>query len=100
MAELGPQAADLHRQAGQQARAVGFQRLYASGLNSRQATLAFGVGGVHFDTVEALIQALGAALRETNDKPVILVKGSRSMRMERVVHGLLTESSPAGERGA
>lgn len=100
MAELGPQAADLHRQAGQQARAVGFQRLYASGLNSRQATLAFGVGGVHFDTVEALIQALGAALRETNDKPVILVKGSRSMRMERVVQGLLTESSPAGEKGA
>lgn len=87
MAELGADADHLHEQAGQAARAAGITRLFALGRHSRCAVLAFGPGAEHFTTVEALTTALRAALPAAG--PVtLLVKGSRSMGMERVVHAL------------
>jgi len=90
MAELGPGAAVLHEQAGQQARSAGFHRLYGLGGYSRYAVEAFGSGGWHFETVEALIAALREAV--TQERPTVLIKGSRSMRMERVIQALLPET--------
>jgi len=100
MAELGPNAAELHERAGRQARLAGFQRCYALGENSRRAVQSFGPGGVHCDTAEALIQVLRQALAATTDKPILLVKGSRSMRMERIVQALTTEPDAAREAHA
>lgn len=91
MAELGPKAGDLHEQAGHQARTAGFERLYALGGYSQRAVLAFGRGGSHFQTAEALIHALTEALAKTPVKPTLLIKGSRGMRMERIVQALLAE---------
>jgi len=85
MAELGEQAVDFHKQAGQQARAKGVHRLYAVGEYSRHAVLAFGEEGQHFLAQEQLISQLREDLHE---KVTLLVKGSRSAHMERVVAAL------------
>lgn len=85
MGELGEDAAELHRQVGDEARRVGINQLYASGELSRGAAEAFGENGHYFKEQQQLIDAL---LPQMNDKVTVLVKGSRSSRMERVVEAL------------
>lgn len=85
MAELGEQSVSFHQQAGRQARDKGVQRLYAVGEYSRHAALAFGEEGQYFPVQEQLISQLREDL---NDKVTLLVKGSRSAHMERVVAAL------------
>ncbi len=99
MRELGPAADELHARSGEDARAAGFERLYALGEHSRAAVRAFGNGGTHFETVETLTAALDDALLCRSEPPVILVKGSRGMRMERVVAILATPGTFARESG-
>ncbi len=86
--QVGPAAAALHAESGRAARASGFTRLYALGEHSRAAVAAFGAGATHFTEVEALITALSGALQQGGEPPTVLVKGSRGMRMERVVAAL------------
>lgn len=88
MAELGPEAAALHAQVGRRARASGVERLYATGTLSRDAARTFGAGARHFSDTASLAQALEAALRPG---VTVLVKGSRSMAMDRVVGALIAE---------
>ena len=57
---------------------------------SRTTVDGFGSGGRYFAEQEALIEALNNVLTA---KDTVLVKGSRSAGMERVVNALL----PAGE---
>lgn len=97
MAELGPNAAELHEQAGRQARLAGFQRCFALGEHSRLAVRSFGPGGMHYDSAEALIQVLRESLAASTEKPTVLVKGSRSMRMERIVQALSTTQNTGRE---
>ena len=85
MGELGGSAVRLHAECGARARELGIERLYALGSNSRHAVEAFGPGGRWFEDVNGLNRALRADL--TPDV-TLLVKGSRSMRMERVVEAL------------
>jgi UDP-N-acetylmuramoyl-tripeptide--D-alanyl-D-alanine ligase len=85
MGELGDNAAELHREIGAEAKAAGVGRLYALGDFSRSAVTAFGSGASHFESVEALVLALREELSEGT---TVLVKGSRFMRMERVVEKL------------
>ena len=99
MWELGPAADELHACSGQEARASGFERLYALGTHSQAAVKAFGNGGEHFETVETLTLALDHALHNDGEPPVILVKGSRGMRMERVVATLAAPSACSREQG-
>ncbi|MDR2678688.1 MAG: hypothetical protein LBB51_04535, partial [Zoogloeaceae bacterium] len=67
-------------------------RLYALGAASTAAVAAFGAGARHFSTPEALL----AALKPELDAGVtVLVKGSRFMKMERVVAELLDASGRA-----
>jgi UDP-N-acetylmuramoyl-tripeptide--D-alanyl-D-alanine ligase len=85
MGELGRGSEQLHFAAGEDARALGIERLYAVGALAREAAKGFGAGAVHFDDVDALV----AEVRERLGPDVaVLVKGSRSSRMERVVAGL------------
>ena len=95
MRELGPAADELHARSGSEARGAGFERLYALGEHSRAAVAAFGTGGLHFEGVDPLVAKLNDDLRQDGDSPVVLVKGSRGMRMERVVAALM-----AGEPSA
>ena len=85
MAELGSESAELHEQAGRQARVKGVQRLYAVGEYARYAAVAFGDEGLHFSAQEQLISRLKEDL---NERVTLLVKGSRSSHMERVVAAL------------
>ncbi len=91
MGELGANSESLHRQAGERARAMGIQRLYALGTLSQAAAVAFGPGASHFDAHAALAQALCNQLQAGVS---VLVKGSRSMRMERIVEALLIDGAP------
>jgi UDP-N-acetylmuramoyl-tripeptide--D-alanyl-D-alanine ligase len=86
MGELGPSGRHLHRQAGKRARASGVTRLYTLGRLSRAAAAAFGAGAQRFDSHTALTMALRGELHAAVS---VLVKGSRSMRMEKVVEALV-----------
>lgn len=85
MAELGAEASELHRQVGLDARELGIDRLYATGELSRAASEAFGDNGFFFQQQQQLIDAL---LPQMNRDITVLVKGSRSSHMERVVEAL------------
>ena len=85
MGELGDAAAGLHREAGAQAGELGVQRLYGIGELTAQAVQGFGPGASHFQAMDDLVDALR---RELRPGVILLVKGSRSMAMERVVHAL------------
>ncbi|MDD3883988.1 MAG: UDP-N-acetylmuramoyl-tripeptide--D-alanyl-D-alanine ligase [Gallionella sp.] len=82
MGELGGDAAGLHAQVGEAAKQAGIDALYALGELSRGMVRAFGEGGQHFDDAEALKIALRSELKSGI---TLLVKGSRFMKMERIV---------------
>ena len=87
MAELGKDGRDFHREAGRLARERGVLRLYGLGPLAAEAVEGFGPGGRHHPTHQALVARLRADLKAA--PPVtVLVKGSRSMAMESIVHGL------------
>jgi UDP-N-acetylmuramoyl-tripeptide--D-alanyl-D-alanine ligase len=85
MGEVGHQGPAFHREVGQYARTRGIDSLLAAGPLSRDAVAAFGTGGWHFDDVDALIRAVPPLLTGGG---TVLVKGSRFMRMERVVRAI------------
>ncbi len=83
--ELGDGAPALHAEVGEHARRVGIESLATLGELSANAARAFGPGATSFDTLEDLLRWLDDHV--TADTTV-LVKGSRFMRMERVVEHL------------
>jgi len=90
MGELGKEGRRLHYEVGERARAAGVERLYGAGELAEQACRGFGECGRAYGSVEVLAEALAS---ELPGDAVVLVKGSRSMRMERVVEAL---STPVG----
>jgi UDP-N-acetylmuramoyl-tripeptide--D-alanyl-D-alanine ligase len=80
MGEVGEQGPAFHREIGSYALAKNINGLYALGEATKHAVEAFGPGARHFDRVEDLLRDL-----KGNS---ILVKGSRFMKMERVVAAL------------
>ena len=84
MGEVGNQGPRFHREAGEQARASGIERLFTIGAQSVQARAAFG-SGRHFETMDELNAAV---LSELPKSISVLVKGSRFMKMERVVQAI------------
>jgi UDP-N-acetylmuramoyl-tripeptide--D-alanyl-D-alanine ligase len=88
MGEVGAQGDAFHAEIGRYAKESGVDRLLAVGTLARTAARAFGAGGEHLDSIEAVI---ARAQGLTALKGTILVKGSRFMRMERVVEHLLAE---------
>jgi UDP-N-acetylmuramoyl-tripeptide--D-alanyl-D-alanine ligase len=82
MGELGEGGERLHAEIGEQARAAGIDRLLCLGELSLHAARAFGAGGMHFERIEELLAEIECALAPD---VTVLVKGSRFMRMERVV---------------
>jgi UDP-N-acetylmuramoyl-tripeptide--D-alanyl-D-alanine ligase len=89
MGELGAESRALHAEVGEFARAQKVNALFALGFDSSAAVTTFGSGARHFETIEALTEAVRA---ESREGATILVKGSRFMRMERVADALAAGS--------
>jgi UDP-N-acetylmuramoyl-tripeptide--D-alanyl-D-alanine ligase len=97
MGELGQEGRRLHRQMGEEAKKNGVQRLFALGELAQRAAEAFGDGAEVFADVDALTRRLAQMARPG---VLMLVKGSRSMRMERVVAALRSSAAAAEPGGA
>ncbi len=85
LAELGDDTVALHRNIGAAAAAAGIDALYTVGTLSAHAADAFGREHRHFTNQEELMAYLIPLLALGT---TLLVKGSRSARMERVVSAL------------
>jgi UDP-N-acetylmuramoyl-tripeptide--D-alanyl-D-alanine ligase len=88
MGEVGDQGPAFHREVGAYAHERGIESLWAAGAESANTVAEF-AGGQAFATVEALLAELGDAPAATS----LLVKGSRFMRMERVVAALTGQAA-------
>jgi UDP-N-acetylmuramoyl-tripeptide--D-alanyl-D-alanine ligase len=93
MAELGDDGELLHAHTGWVVREAGVDNLLATGPLSKHTVDSFGENGRWYASIDALVADLGPAVDESD---VILVKGSRSMGMERVVEALTGATSPTG----
>ncbi len=82
MGELGDDAARLHGEIGAEARRMGVNELLALGELTVHAVHEFGSGARHFEHIEDLIAALE---QDLDVDTTVLVKGSRFMKMERVI---------------
>jgi UDP-N-acetylmuramoyl-tripeptide--D-alanyl-D-alanine ligase len=91
MGEVGLQGPEFHREIGAYAKARGIERVLAMGPLSRETVAAFGAGARHFDGPEALIEEVRRLLA---GQRAVLVKGSRFMRMERVVQAIAGGAAP------
>jgi UDP-N-acetylmuramoyl-tripeptide--D-alanyl-D-alanine ligase len=88
MGEVGSQGEEFHREVGSYALSKHIDHLYALGDATQHAVEAFGAGAQHFDSVDELVSSVSGRS--------ILVKGSRFMRMERVVAALTGASQGGG----
>jgi UDP-N-acetylmuramoyl-tripeptide--D-alanyl-D-alanine ligase len=87
LGELGDNAAHLHAQVGQQAKEAQIDALFCCGSLSENTSLAF--GSPHYAELPALLVELTSVIKARSGAVTVLVKGSRSARMERVVENLL-----------
>ncbi len=90
MGELGDESVFMHKKAAEIAKQFGVKRLFAYGEMSKNSVKEFGAGAKHFDNHENLIEALQEEL--TKDV-CVLIKGSRAMRLEKVVAGIRSNKS-------
>lgn len=86
MGELGSLEVEGHREVGAYAKSVGIDHFFATGKLMVEAVAAFGSNGMHFPDWQSLAQRLQSML---DGGVSVLVKGSRSAGMERVVEPLV-----------
>jgi UDP-N-acetylmuramoyl-tripeptide--D-alanyl-D-alanine ligase len=91
MLELGELAAEMHYEIGREAAAAGIDRLVLVGELTRATAAGALEGGLavaavtHVETAEAAVALMQETLMEGD---VVLVKGSRRMRLEVIVQEL------------
>ncbi len=86
MGELGEWAAEHHREIGLVAQQHGIEHVMTCGKHSINTSNAFGQGGQHYQEKSQLIADLKSYLKPNT---TVLVKGSRSSAMEKIVHELI-----------
>lgn len=86
MGELGDWAAQHHEEVGVAARRLGINQLLTCGSYSKNTSNAFGQGGQHFATQDEIVLYLNDKLGQNT---TVMVKGSRSSAMEKIVQKLL-----------
>ena len=88
MGELGEDAQGWHEKAAELAKKHGITRLLTYGTLAKHAQTKFAGAGSHYDTMETLKEALRDILH--NDM-VVLIKGSRSMQLEKLTEVVLAK---------
>ena len=83
MLELGKYKKKLHREVGEYAKAKGINIVLGYGELTKETIKAFGKKGIFFDNEESLKNHLKINI---TSKDVILIKGSRGMKMERFIN--------------
>jgi UDP-N-acetylmuramyl pentapeptide synthase len=91
MGEVGAQGPQFHVEVGAYALERGIDALWCAGELCVHSAQAYGPSARHFVDVPTLVDALAEAPAAAS----VLVKGSRFMRMERVVQALATASEGA-----
>lgn len=92
MGELGDEAEIIHAEMGSKARDMGVDKIFTLGQLSLAASQSFGLNAEHFSSHESLTDAL---CRQASSDITLLVKGSRSIHMEKIVNALMSaENSP------
>lgn len=86
MGELGAYAEQAHRDVGRYAAEAGIHSLYVIGQYAALYAHAFGENARVFDDIGTLVDALKQQLRQMS--ATVLIKGSRSSRMDRVCQSL------------
>lgn len=84
--ELGDDSDEIHTEMGQMIKDAGVKRFFATGILAKNAVNSFGLGAEYFDTQAELITAVKHIMSKD---VVLLVKGSRTQKMEVVVDSLL-----------
>ncbi len=90
MGEVGDQGPQFHAEVGEYARARGIPQLLTLGEQSRA------MGGLHFEAIDALQQDVLGRLPAVAS---VLVKGSRFMKMERVVDAITAQAANNNNTG-
>ena len=97
MAEVGERSDEFHAEVGDWARQRGIETVYTLGSASEHSIAAFQRGdaatvggGRHFEDIDTLNAAVLARLPLVGS---VLVKGSRSMKMERVVQAIAAQGA-------
>jgi UDP-N-acetylmuramoyl-tripeptide--D-alanyl-D-alanine ligase len=89
MGEVGSEGPRFHAEVGAYARERGIEALYAQGDLAAESVRQFGAAGRHFGEVDELNAAVLCALPGLGS---VLVKGSRFMKMERVVQVIAAQT--------
>ena len=88
MGELGADAPAMHAEIGTYARHAELDGLFALGTLTAQTVIELGRDGWHFESLDDLLDELEKVLAPN---VTVLVKGSRFMKMERVVEKLVPD---------
>ncbi len=95
MGELGSDTKTWHENVGRFAAEAGIDRLFTIGELARHAQSHFGGEGIHYTKQAELVDALSNESQRTEAPVTVLIKGSRSMQLDRVVDALCSaESAP------
>lgn len=96
MLELGPDAQAFHREAGRQAAALGFSPVVGVGELARELVAGAAAGGAEAIHLSEAAAAADWAEQHVEPGDVVLVKGSRGVRLDRVVDRIVHRT--AGRR--
>jgi UDP-N-acetylmuramoyl-tripeptide--D-alanyl-D-alanine ligase len=102
MLELGPTTAELHAEVGAYVAGRGIDALLTCGPLARELARGARAGGMEGGRISEFTDAAAAAnglLSLVRAGDVVLVKGSRGVRLERAVAALRTRDEPARSRG-
>ena len=87
MVELGKYTESFHSEIGRYAKTMGIDKFLSIGKNSKFASDVFGINGYHFENAESLKSYLNNNIEPSSR---ILIKGSRSAKLEEYVEFLKT----------